>query len=255
MYGHKNICSITTVLLLSAALHVPAKTFLARLSLAAYTCLSVFLVIMTQARTGWVFLASLFAYLFAIKAVQQIGRKDRAVALLLLATMAIPLIALTVIYSGQISYFLGKDPTLTGRTDIWQSVFVSAMKHPILGYGFNAYWRGYEGESANIALTYGWSVSGSHNGFLEVWLSLGSVGLGLIVFAFVRAFRDAALCLRASNEAYLRWCVCVVVLTIVADLGEEELMIPNNLMWIIFMIACLFLSEAAKRIRLGLGHG
>ena len=97
--------------------------------------------------------------------------------LLVGASIAVPLIAAGVIHFGEISYFLGKDPTLTGRTQIWKSVGAEIMKHPILGYGYCAFWRGYQGESANSALTNGWAVTSAHNGFLQTWLTLGAVGL------------------------------------------------------------------------------
>ncbi len=62
-------------------------------------------------------------------------------------------------------------------------------KRPILGYGFHAFWgRGLSGEATNIALSTGWVLAHSHNGFLDIWLDLGAVGLGLVLLTFLQAF-------------------------------------------------------------------
>ena len=86
------------------------------------------------------------------------------------------------VYYREILLLLGKDPTLTGRTGIWKLVIASAVKRPILGFGYRAFWTGLQGESAHLALTEGWSPTGAHNGFLDVWLNLGLVGLGIVFF-------------------------------------------------------------------------
>jgi exopolysaccharide production protein ExoQ len=249
LYAHKNACSITTVILLSGAFYAQAKTMLARASRVIYVCLSVFVVIMTQSRTGWVLLASLLVYVSVMRLVQRFNSTERVAALILGATVALSLIIATIGYSSEILYFLGKDPTLTGRTEIWKSVSTSALKHPILGYGYMAFWKNLQGESATEALANHWAVTSAHNGMLELWLTLGAVGLGLVLYTFVRAFRDAFVCLRAGNSSYTQWYSCIAFLAVVTSLDEAELMIPNNLRWMLYVLACVGLSERAKAIR------
>jgi exopolysaccharide production protein ExoQ len=151
-------------------------------------------------------------------------------------------------------FFLGKDPTLTGRTEIWQASMLSILKHPILGYGYRAFWRGYQGESANASFAAHWAVPAAHNAFLEVWLTLGAVGLALVLYSLLRAGRDALVCIRARSP-YFGWCASVVFLTIVTSVAEGFLVNPNSLMWILYILACVGLSEGARRTRLGLQHG
>jgi O-antigen ligase len=254
MWNHKNVCAMTTVFLLSGAFYVSAKTLIAKWFRTLYICMSIFLILMTQSRTGWVLLACLIAYVVTMRCLDALGAHDRSVAFLLVATVTFPLVMVGISYSRELTYLIGKDPSLTGRTGIWQAVIASAMKHPILGYGYAAFWMGLQGESANASLSSRWLVTSAHNGFLEVWLSLGAVGLGLVMFTFIRVIRDAIVCFLLKNNPYLRWYICIVFLTIVLSFDEGELVVPNNFVWILYMLACLGLAEAAKRVRMESGR-
>ena len=35
---------------------------------------------------------------------------------------------------------VGKDPTFTGRTDLWTAMIISISHHPFLGTGYQAFW-------------------------------------------------------------------------------------------------------------------
>lgn len=71
---------------------------------------------------------------------------------------------------------LGRDMTLTTRTDIWQGV-ISQNDSPILGAGFDSFWTG------RRLVEVGGSFNGiiqAHNGYLETYLNGGWVGVGLL---------------------------------------------------------------------------
>ena len=86
-------------------------------------------------------------------------------------------------------------------------------------------------------------------------VSLGAVGVALVVYSLLRAIRDAFICLRAGQSPYLAWCACIIFVTIITSVDEGELLIPNSLVWILYILACLGLYEGARSIRLGLSHG
>ena len=45
---------------------------------------------------------------------------------------------------------VGKDATLTGRTDLWNVAITMIARRPWLGYGYGGFWRGWTGESAEF---------------------------------------------------------------------------------------------------------
>ena len=75
---------------------------------------------------------------------------------------------------------LGRNATLTGRTDIWNAVVDAAARHPLLGYGFGSFW-GMNIPSANHILA-ALHVREAHCGYLDVYLNMGIAGL--IIFLF-----------------------------------------------------------------------
>jgi len=255
MYPQKNMCSMTTAFLMLGALYAPATSFLFKVSRVAYVCLSVFLIIMTQSATGKITLVCLLAYFVATRLASGLRSRERAVALAMGTMIALALVGIGISEREGILLLLGKDSTLTSRTEIWKAIIPSIMKHPILGYGIKAFWRGYQGESANVSLAAHWAVPSAHNALLEVWLGLGAVGVALVAYSMVRAIRDAFVCLRAGKSPYLAWCACIIFLTVVTSVDEAELAIPYSLLWILYILACLGLSEGARRVRLGLDCG
>jgi exopolysaccharide production protein ExoQ len=249
IYDHKNGCAEMTIFLLPGAFFAPVGGLLSRLSRIAYVLLSVILIVMSRSMGGCLLLAFLLAYVIVLRVVQRFPRKDSVVlVLLLLVGGVLPLVLVAISYFKEIAYALGKDPTLTGRTTIWSAVVVSAMKRPLLGYGYMAFWTGLQGESGNVLMANGWSFDHAHNGFLEVWLGIGALGLGVILYSLIKTFRNALPCILARNF-YLSWCVSIVLLVAIHAMDESSLATPNSLSWILYIVASIGLADGARRNR------
>jgi O-antigen ligase len=256
MYGQKNMGAMATLYLLPVVFFLPSKTLLAKVVRGVYVLLSIVFIVMSQSKSSLVALILLFIFVLAMQMFNKFTSKSKLVLLFVGAMIVLPLAAVTISYWQQIAYWFGKDPTLTGRTEIWKAVMVSIMKHPLLGYGYQAFWEGgYTGESANVSFAAQWGVTSAHNGFLEVCLELGIIGMGLVLFSIVRAIWHACICCFSGASPYVKWCCCIIFVTIVFSFDESELMIPNNLMWALFMLACIGLSVNSKSIRLDQSHG
>ena len=129
--------------------------------------------------------------------------------------------------------------TLTGRTEIWSAVIDSIAKRPLLGYGYDAFWLGLEGESYRIILAVSWALAQAQNGFLDVMLEMGVAGLAIVLLIFGFAFRDALVCLlRSRDDAQLRaveWYLAIVILTLIYNLDESFLFAAKHLGSMIFL--------------------
>ncbi|MGB7134416.1 MAG: O-antigen ligase family protein, partial [Acidobacteriaceae bacterium] len=82
---------------------------------------------------------------------------------------------------------IGRNPTLTDRTIIWGQM-LSLVQHPIFGTGFETYWLGPRLD-AMWRLNPVLRPNEAHNGYLEVYLNLGWVGIGLLAFILVTGYR------------------------------------------------------------------
>jgi O-antigen ligase len=73
-----------------------------------------------------------------------------------------------------------RDPSLSGRADLWSTVAHEGLKRPLFGHGYGAFW--YEGRGREIVGT--WNPRQSHNAYLDVFVDLGVVGLLAVVLIF-----------------------------------------------------------------------
>jgi O-antigen ligase len=76
---------------------------------------------------------------------------------------------------------LGRSSDLTGRTEIWSLVVSYIPERPVLGYGYSGFWNGASPESIAVDRVMGVMTMYSHNGYLEILLTLGIVGFLLTV--------------------------------------------------------------------------
>jgi len=78
---------------------------------------------------------------------------------------------------------LGRDSTLTGRTDIWRSAFLQ-VQNPLLGSGYESFWIGPRLEAVQRLINQ--YLNQAHNGYIEIYLNLGWIGvvlLAVMIFA------------------------------------------------------------------------
>jgi exopolysaccharide production protein ExoQ len=249
IFPQKNSCAIMVTLFLAGVRFLEPTSLYGKLTRSAYALLALLLIGMSQSRTGWLLCGALMLFVFVFEMALKLSPRTRMLLLFIFLVICIPTTAFIGLNLGSILPLLGKDATFTGRTAIWTAVFQEIMKHPIVGYGFHAFWgRGLNGEATNIALSTGWVLAHSHNGFLDIWLDLGAVGLGLVLLSFLQAFKNAVICLRGKPSRYVGWFIAIVVLTLLGNLDERTLLYPNFLEWIMYIMACVGLANEAKRV-------
>lgn len=129
---------------------------------------------------------------------------------------------------------IGKDATLTGRTELWPLVIEMIWKHPWLGYGFSGFWQGLDGESAYIWRAAGWTPTHPHNGFLALWLDLGLLGLSVFFLGFWRNLLKAVALLRLSKTMSSIWPILYLVYVVISNLTESGLIEPNRLNFVLY---------------------
>ena len=167
-----------------------------------------------------------------------------------IGTLGIALALLT--YPGQSELFalVGRNTTLTGRTDLWNAALESILRHPWLGYGFNAFWAGMEGGSASVILSVGWYVRHSHNGFLDLSLDLGMLGLATFLAGYVVLSKRALQILRRVPGPGSHWCCAFLCLMLLYNLDESSILMQNNIFWILYTSTAVNISTYVRERRL-----
>jgi len=109
---------------------------------------------------------------------------------------------------------LGRNETLTGRTEIWAHVTPLAMRNPIVGHGFGGFWN----DRTRAVIR----ESHSHNGYLEVILAIGFLGLLFWTAYMVYLGRRAASVMAVDADWGILFC-CLLVMGLVHNIAETTM--------------------------------
>lgn len=145
-----------------------------------------------------------------------------------------------------IAQALGRTSSLSGRIPLWQFVLKAIADRPICGYGFTAFWNSWDGERVSDAVNWENAVPHAHNGFLEIWLGLGIVGLALVVINLSRNVVFALRAARTHREVEYSWPLLLILFTFLYNLTENSLLVVNAIPWIAYGAANYWLTRTAR---------
>ena len=146
----------------------------------------------------------------------------------------------------QLFDFLGKSPDASGRFYIWDKVLTLIEDKPILGWGWTGYWiPGVEPWDGLVVIN-SVPMYQAHNAYLDVWLQLGLVGLGLFLLligqGFIRAWRVAV---RHTSPLYL-YPLFILLAVLGQSLTESRLLIEIS--WILLVLVLVKSREGFSQL-------
>jgi exopolysaccharide production protein ExoQ len=136
----------------------------------------------------------------------------------------------------------GKDLTLTGRTNFWPLMIDKIWESPWLGYGYGAFWQGLDGPSAYVWNASTFKAPNGHNGYLDICVQLGFVGLISYALIFITSFQKALAYVRRAKTADVFWPTLLLSYIILSNLTETSLVLQNNSLWIMELAMFFSLS-------------
>lgn len=174
-----------------------------------------------------------------------------------LLTVSIPLVAIAYVIlaygfniNAHIATAMGRDPTLTDRTKIW-AIVLSMGTNPVIGTGYESFWLG-------PRLVYFWTrglgrINEAHNGYLEVYLQLGMVGVALLMCFLLAGYRKICGRLKpmvgVGSFGLAIWAVAIFY-------NITEAAFKGGLLWITIIIASITVRRHTREESQsnGLGH-
>jgi O-antigen ligase len=165
-------------------------------------------------------------------------RRPILVHLAVLGVLSVSFSALFLNIGSGLVQNLGRDSSLTGRTEIWNMV-ISMTPHPLLGAGYESFWVGQRLQK--IWAVYWSHPNQAHNGYIEVYLNLGWIGVGLLAVAILTGYRTIfAAVRRRSASSLLRLGYFIAA---VAYNFTESAFKMTHPVWITFLLATMYVPE------------
>ena len=128
---------------------------------------------------------------------------------------------------------LGRDSTLTGRTEIWQQL-LDFHTNPVVGVGFESFWLGER--LRQIGELYWWQANEAHNGYLEIYLNLGLIGVFLLIGWIIATFRKGRLEL-LNNFEYGRFRLGFLAIAVIYNWSESAFRSLHPIWFVFFIIS------------------
>jgi len=229
IFNHKNALGAAMALAILIELSAPVHTMKSKVSRAlcitGYACL----LALSHSITSTVSMFLTILFMFSLKAFRHQYRLI-VPTLLLLTICSTAVIALN---ATSITGILGRSADLSGRVELWHWVGAMILNRPMVGYGFSGFWKGASDYSDVIETRIGWSPEYAHNGYLEITLSLGVVGLFLFLWSAGTGLRRAIGLAKTAESAQELWPLAFLIFFLIHNLGECTILWQNSLEWAI----------------------
>ena len=249
IFIHKNHCALTASLLVTTAFFRKPTTIAQRLIQTCFIVASGCLIVLTQSRTGCLLLGAVVIFVLFSKIVGKTAQRDRTLLFIFALMFATFAFLFAACDFTQIALALGKSSNLTGRTQIWGAILPVLEKRPFTGFGYQAFWIGMKGESANLEMATGYiGLANAENAVLQIWLELGIVGVALLLGMLWKVSRHAFKCIVTRPSPHVMWHSSIIFVTLLALVDGDKIMFPHTIQWVLFVMAAVNLTDERARI-------
>jgi exopolysaccharide production protein ExoQ len=184
------------------------------------------------------FCFTLGATLLILTSFWEFFRRPPVLATVVIAALCLSLFALFI--APNLLSVLGRDPTLTGRTEIWNLV-LGMTGNPLLGTGFESFWLG--SRLQTMWSIYWWHPNEAHNGYIEIFLDLGWMGVALLAVLLLTGLRNTLTSVRQQAEAgglMLAYFVVVLIYNFTESAFREL-----DPIWFVLLLSVIAVQESS----------
>ena len=142
---------------------------------------------------------------------------------------------------------VGRDPTLTGRTDIWEVTLLGLQDIAVAGGGYGAGWVVV---AARISAILGTAPGHAHNGYLDLAADIGFFGLGLVLsvmfWNFVMSFRNL---MQGVLPEISTLALTVLLFSFIGNIAGSCLLLHNCIYCVLIVATFCLLVNASRENR------
>lgn len=207
----------------------------------AFICMTLWLLNMSDSKTSTICMG--IGCLMIAAAHCKFGRRHPGwVKTLAPATFVLYLILTLGFGMGaQLSEAVGKSGNMSDRTHIWEAT-LSVPINPLLGTGYQSFWISPQRVQRVWAKLDGDTVLEAHDGYLQIYLDLGLIGLFFLCTFLITTYRN--ICKQLKSFTGLG-SLSLGLWTLLLFYNVSEASFEVNLLFVTFLLAAIPVSEHA----------
>ena len=169
-------------------------------------------------------------------------------------TIVVPVVITAILIGGSIATLIignwenlllafGRDATLSGRIGLWEAAIEKILAHPWLGYGYQGFWHE-GGEATTIWASEGYKPPHAHNGFINLSLDLGLIGLFVFLSTIAINYIRAISWLRLGKTSIELWPICYITFFFMYNHSENTIIEHNSIFWTLLVTIALSMRRS-----------
>ncbi|MGP1383257.1 MAG: O-antigen ligase family protein [Thainema sp.] len=235
VYPQKNVLSRLMVLSCMAFACLNNKNYSKRYLFAFGFYFSLTLVLLSTSKSGLIASIFLVAFLFLYRRFRWRGEIS-VIAIDLVFLSSVFLVGVIIDNWEPILVGLGRDPTLTGRTLIWNASLDMLFQDRFwLGYGRDAFWNTNLPVEVGQSVARGYVPPHAHNGFIDLMIDLGFIGLFVFALSLIHNFIRAIKKAYAAEQGEDLWPLAFLACLTIANITESTLMLLTNIFFVLYV--------------------
>ncbi|MGA7710957.1 MAG: O-antigen ligase [Rhizomicrobium sp.] len=251
LYTHKNIAGSMGAMTAIAFLMSPRLSpgLYRKLFDIAVAVAAVAFTVMTRSKSS----LGLLAISLALGLVYRLAWKkdlDRTIAVVAALLFVVVAAVFVVADQDAIVRLLADPAEFTGRTEIWQAEAAYIRDHPVLGAGFGTFadTGGLSPLHNYIGNSWVGAVSHGHNGYLQLLVTIGSVGF-LLAFASLIVVPLLTFWQRGGDLKMKAMLFALFVFLALHNLMETDFLEGDGVTWVMFLLMLAMLSNTELQER------
>ena len=243
LFSHKNLLGRQMVFgILTLVIGKPAG--IPKWLLSGTLVAAILLLIFSSSAGALITLAIVLGFCFLLNLPRK-SHKSKAPLWIGLIPILLLLTVLVVINADIVLGPLGRDTSLTGRVPLWFAIGQAIGQQPLLGHGYALFWVHTSGSLLAVVAT-GWNALSSQNGYLDLCLDLGLVGLALFLTYLISAMRLGTKQLNTESGLRSKWPIAFFLFFTLQNFHESDLLRLGTFLWIPFVAISTALAIAEK---------
>ncbi|MDE1986407.1 MAG: O-antigen ligase family protein [Alphaproteobacteria bacterium] len=249
LYDHKNIAGAVTAMTAIIFLYAPRLSpgLFHKLRDWVIVAAAIAFTVMTRSKSS----LGLMVIALVMGAVYRWAWKrelDRTIVVVAGVILVIAVTAFLVADQGAIARFLEDPDDLTGRTAIWQAEIAFIHDHPIFGAGFGTF-----ADTGGLSPLHNYvgndwvnSVSHGHNGYLQLLVTIGSIGFALAIAGLLVA--PAILFWNGNGDVDMKALLfALFAFLVLHNFMESDFLEGDGVTWVAFLLTLAMLYNLNRR--------